>query len=113
MPRAGSITAVSYVVNKSSITVAQPDDLYSFVQAKVQIGGVDKITTTIVGSSGGDTTYNTGRTDRRATQSRGTDTFSAGDNLMVKIEITDIVRAITSSVTLTDITCVVECTFDD
>ena len=113
MPRAGSITAVSVCINASSVSDSSgPDFKHSHVVGKVQIDGTDKISATIAGASNGDTSYSAGKKDLRTTQSIGTDTFSAGENLMVQIVITNFTQAGTSSTSITDVTVIVECTFD-
>ena len=113
MPRAGSITAVGVCSNFSSVSDSSgPDFLKSHVVGKIQIDGTDKISATIEGSADGTDNYISGQKDLRTTQSIGTDTFSAGENLMVQIVITNFTQSGTSSTSITDVTVIVECTFD-
>ena len=113
MNRAGSITGIAVNFNVASHTASPMVDLHSFVQIQVRKNGTSVFTMTMVGSSGGGTTYNNGVRDKVTTQSNGSDTFAAGDTLQMFVSITNYSDASSSSVSIDEVAATIECTFDN
>ena len=116
MPRAGSITAVSFNCNVTTATAG----------LVTGDGETQGSTVKIVVRHGGNSVFSAQKTDitstgvkgARATQAVNTDTFAAGDVLSLQIEIEpgggfNNVATNYSDLTLTDPNAVLEVTFDD
>ena len=116
MPRAGSITAVSFNCNVTTATAGLANGA----------GDVEGSNIKIVVRHGGNSVFSAQKNDiqttgvkgAHATQAVGNDTFSAGDVLSLRIEIEpgggfNNVAGNYSDLTLTDPNAVLEVTFDD
>ena len=110
--RAGSITGISANFAVTAVSTAAASARYSWIELEVRKNGTDVWSSTLLGASDGGTSYTTGAKSKTNTQTRGTDTVAAGDDLAIRINITNFTDSSTSSTTMGDITAYVEITYD-